>query len=78
MSSAKQHKKVLLSGNEDCSVVFCPTCDILEVNVGSLTLRLNSAGMRHLNATLNKAGSELARFKTERVIPFSSKLGEVH
>lgn len=68
MDSTKQHKKIKLSGSEDCNVVFCPACDILELNVGALTLRLKAADLKHLNATLMEAGARLARIKTGPVL----------
>ncbi|MDD1618122.1 MAG: hypothetical protein LUQ52_01115 [Methylococcaceae bacterium] len=41
MSSTKQHKKVRLSGNDDCCVVLCSECNILELNLGASTLRIS-------------------------------------
>jgi hypothetical protein len=54
-NSTKQHKKVRLSGNDDCCVVFCPECNVLELNLGASTVRINPESLHTLSSTLNHA-----------------------
>lgn len=55
MDSTEEHKKTLLSGNDDCCVVFCPGCNVLELNFGALTLRISAESLRTLSSVLNHA-----------------------
>ena len=57
MSSTKQHKKVRLSGNDDCCVVLCSECNILELNLGASTLRISPESLHTISSILNNANS---------------------
>jgi hypothetical protein len=63
MSSTEQHKKVHLSGNDDCCVVFCPECNVLELNLGASTVRISPESLHMLSSTLNHAKVQLARLQ---------------
>lgn len=63
MNSAKQHKKVQLSGNGDCCIIFCPDCNTLEVSLGAFTLRLNPESFYTLARVVNMAKEQLARIQ---------------
>jgi hypothetical protein len=63
MNSTKQHKKVRLSGNEDCCVVFCPECNVLELNLGASTVRIRPESLHTLSSTLNHAKIRLAQMQ---------------
>jgi hypothetical protein len=63
MNANNRHKKVRLSGNDDCGVVFCPGCGVLEVSVGAMTMRFNHASFYTLGATLSQAKDRLAELQ---------------
>jgi hypothetical protein len=63
MSSTKQHKKVRLSGNDDCCVVLCSECNILELNLGASTLRISPESLHTISSILNKANIRLAQMQ---------------
>lgn len=63
MNSTEQHKKVNLSGNDDCYVAFCPGCNVLELNLGALTLRISPESLHSLSSVLNHAKVRLARMQ---------------
>jgi hypothetical protein len=63
MNSTKHHKKIHLSGNDDCCVVFCPECKVLELNLGATTLRINPESLHMLSSTLNHAKVRLAQIQ---------------
>jgi len=81
MNSTKQHKKVQLSGNNDCSVMFCPDCGIFEVSLGAITLRFNHQSFNEFNTTLVLAKKRIIEINdainTEKTI-HSASLGHVH
>jgi hypothetical protein len=81
MNSNKQHKKLNLSGNGDCRVVFCPDCGILEINLGASTIRTNSESLHILSSVLNHAKVRLAQVQDAapangNALPM--RLGRVH
>jgi hypothetical protein len=55
MNSTKQHKKVRLSGNNDCCVVLCSECNVLELNLGASTFRISPESLHTLSSILNHA-----------------------
>ena len=55
MNSTKQHKKARLAGNDDCCVVFCFECNVLELNLGASTIRISPESLHMLSSTLNHA-----------------------
>lgn len=69
MSSKKpcNCKKMLLVGNEGCSVVFCPECGVVDVAVGTLTTRFERESVRTHAATLMQAAKALNR--TQNAVP---------
>lgn len=63
MNTTKQHKKVHLSGNDDCGVVFCPECNVLELNLGASTVRISPESLHIVSSTLNDAKARLAEMR---------------
>ncbi|HEY8036902.1 MAG TPA: hypothetical protein VIF37_15075 [Methylobacter sp.] len=63
MNSNKRHKKVGLSGNGDCRVIFCPDCGTLEINLGTSTIRTNCESLHILSSVLNHAKVRLAQMQ---------------
>lgn len=63
MNSTKQHKKVRLSGNDDCCVVFCSECNVLELNLGASTVRISPESLHMLSSTLNHAKIRLDQMR---------------
>ncbi len=55
MKSIKQHEKILLSGTDDCAVLYCPDCNVPELIIGGLTLKISTESLRTLSAVLNHA-----------------------
>jgi len=60
---SKQHAKTLLAGNVDSNVVYCENCNVLEFNLGGLTLRLNPESLYALSSVLNHATVSLDRLQ---------------
>jgi hypothetical protein len=63
IQSNKLHKKTLLAGNDDCNVVYCEKCNVLELNLGGLTLRLNPESFHALSDALHHATISLDRLQ---------------
>jgi hypothetical protein len=81
MNSNKRHKKVGLSGNGDCRVVFCPDCGTLEINLGASTIRTNCESLHILSSVLNHAKVRLAQMQDAAPANGNAqqmRLGRVH
>lgn len=80
MNSIKRHKKVCLSGNDDCRVVFCPDCGTLEINFGASTIRTNAESLQVLSSVLNHAKVRLARMQNASPThgPIQQEISRVH
>ena len=63
MNSTKHHKKVRLSGNDDCSVVLCSECNVLELNLGASTLRISPESLHMISSILNNAKARLIQMQ---------------
>jgi hypothetical protein len=63
MNSTKQHKKVRLSGNDDCCVVFCSECNVIELNLGASTVRISPESLDRLSLILNHSKARLAQMQ---------------
>ena len=63
MTANQQHKKICLSGDENCTVVLCPTCNIVELNLGAATVRIHPESLQAINAILLNASQQLARMQ---------------
>lgn len=61
MAANQQHKKIRLSGDNDCSVVFCAACNVLELNLGASTVRIPPEALHALSAILHSARMKLAQ-----------------
>jgi hypothetical protein len=81
MNSNKRHKKLELSGNGDCRVVFCPDCGTLEINLGASTLRTNCESLHILSSVLNHAKVRIAQMQNASTANGNTqqiKIGRVH
>ena len=81
MNSTKQHKKVRLSGNNDCCVVLCSECNVLELNFGASTLRISPESLHTISSILNNANVRLAQMQntaSETDDPRSVSMKRVH
>ncbi len=75
----KTHAKTLLAGNDDGNVVYCESCNVLELSLGALTLRLNPESLHSLSSVLNLAKIRLDQLQNyasakESVQPAGGKI----
>lgn len=63
MDSTEEHKKTLLSGNDDCCVVYCSGCNVLELSFGAMTLRISAESLYTLSSVLNHAKLRYAQIQ---------------
>jgi len=59
MNKTKQCKRVVLAGTAGCQVVYCPDCEIAELEIGAMNIRLEEAVFRTLVGMMNSAAKSL-------------------
>jgi hypothetical protein len=77
MNSSKKHKKVLLSGHDDCCVVLCSDCNILELNIGASTLRISPESLHALSSILNNAKNKLDQMHNAALLNGHFESGDI-
>jgi hypothetical protein len=77
MNANNRHKKVRLSGNDDCGVIFCPGCGVLEVSVGAMTMRFNHTSFYMLGAALSQAKERLAELQEKSSLDDNAPLAGI-
>lgn len=66
MDIKNQHSRVLLSKNEGGAITFCEGCNLLELDIGSLSLRLDGLALELLNQLMSEAKTSMRLYKQEK------------
>lgn len=66
MSPKNQHSRILLSKNESGAVGFCEARDVVEMEIGAISLRVDSLSLDLLSRLLNEAAQCLKILKVEK------------
>lgn len=66
MKSSNNCKRVVLAGSDGCRVLFCEECNVAEVEVGALSLRLEAHAFHTLGELLQEATAKLAVFNAAK------------
>lgn len=53
-------KRIQLAGGESCKVLFCKSCNVAELELGAMSLRLEPATLHGLAEMLQQAQAALA------------------
>jgi hypothetical protein len=56
-------RRILLAGVGGCRVIYCSDCDVTEVELGAMSLRLKAEDLVELQAVLAQACRQLATLK---------------
>lgn len=66
MRPRNQHSKILLSRNEGGAIAFCESCDVLELEIGAVSLRIDSLSLELLGKLINEASASMKTYKQEK------------
>lgn len=55
--------RILLAKNQGCKVIYCEECDVTELEIGAISLRLASESIEQLYAVLKEANDKLIVYK---------------
>lgn len=63
MATQRNHAKIALSKNDAGTVRYCESCDVLEMDLGTMSVRLDSAMFDALSMLLSEAVKQLSLYK---------------
>ena len=66
MKPRSQHSRILLSRNEGGAIAFCESCDVLELEIGAVSLRIDSHSLELLSKLMNEATASMKSYKQEK------------
>jgi hypothetical protein len=80
MSPEHGHNRILLSKNSIGRLAFCEDCDVVELEIGAISLRLHAQDMPQFSALIKEAELRLhdCRLETSRHEAELMKIGGVH
>lgn len=62
-------RRVVLAGENGCRVVFCEACEVAELELGAMSVRLEESSLHQLHETLSQALIKLSVLKAVKVSP---------
>ncbi len=62
-----EHKKVLLAGDEEINLVFCESCQIAELTIGGVSVRLTEKSLHQVHTALHEGLMKLSVLKATAV-----------
>lgn len=75
----KPCKRVILAGAGGCRVIYCEDCQVAEIEVGAISLRLDTSALANMSQLLQEAQSRLAAMEMARSVSASAHdLRHVH
>ncbi|HSH72421.1 MAG TPA: hypothetical protein VK974_05120 [Methylophilaceae bacterium] len=80
MKTVNSCKRIVLAGNDGCRVWFCQECNVAEIEVGSLSLRLEAEAFSSLSELLMEASSRIAALSAVKKSQedFGGRVGNLH
>lgn len=60
-------KRILLAGADGCRIIYCEGCEVAEMELGAISVRLELSAMHNLQAVLGQAAQKLSVLKAMRV-----------
>ncbi len=62
-----EHKKVLLAGDEETNLVYCEHCQIAELTIGGVSVRLTDKALYQVHTALHEGLMKLSVLKATTV-----------
>lgn len=67
MTPKNQHSRILLAKNTAGSIAFCEACDVIEMEIGAISLRIDAESLEALSNLLKDADVRLSYYRLEKV-----------
>jgi hypothetical protein len=65
MTPKNQHNRVLLAKNTAGAIAFCDACDVVEMEIGAISLRIDTESLEALSGLLKDANTRLSYYRLE-------------
>ncbi|MCB5191697.1 hypothetical protein LG198_13240 [Methylobacillus arboreus] len=79
MKTANNCRRVVLAGGDGCRVLYCEECNVAEVEVGALSLRLEEHAFNSLAEMIQEAAARLAIYSANKShSQFTTSIKNVH
>ena len=62
-------KRIVLAGAEGCKIVYCEGCEVAEMELGAISVRLELSALHNLHTILGQAAMKLSVLKAIKVSP---------
>ena len=66
MTPKNQHARILLAKNTAGAVAFCESCDVVEMEIGAISLRIDAESLEALSILLKDADVRLSYYRLEK------------
>ena len=68
MDNNDEHMRILLAKNIAGSVAFCEACDVVEMVIGAISLRIDAESLESLSFLLKDADMRLNYYRLKKAI----------
>lgn len=65
MTPKNQHARILLAKNTAGAIAFCEACDVVEMEIGAISLRIDAESLEALSLLLKDANTRLHYYRLE-------------
>jgi hypothetical protein len=66
MTPKNQHSRILLAKNIAGAIAFCEGCDVIEMEIGAISLRIDAESLEALSVLLKDADIRLSYYRLEK------------
>lgn len=66
MTPNPQYSRILLAINASGSIAFCESCDVIELEIGSISMRIDAPSLEALSMLLKDADIRLSYYRLEK------------
>ena len=66
MSPKNMHKRILLNKNQSGQVEYCEACDVVEMEIGPVSIRLHAKDLEQFSQLIKEAEMRLGFYKDEK------------
>lgn len=66
MTPKNQHSRILLARNASGSIAFCETCDVVELEIGAISMRVDAESLEALRGLFRDADTRLSFYRSEK------------
>ena len=69
MKKDEQCRRIRLAGADGCKIIYCEGCEVAEMELGALSVRLELSALHNLQVVLGQAAVKLSILKAIKVSP---------